>query len=89
MALSPVEQAYTDGVKEGLKLGQLMNSIEQYNIAIQQFNDNLNQTYGANASLMLLPKIATKNNAPASEFTSSKPIHKMDGTPGETTVLQY
>jgi hypothetical protein len=89
MALSPVEQAYVDGVKEGLKLGQLMNSIEQYNIAIQQFNDQLNQTYGTNASLMWLPKIATDNAVPTTTFTSSKPIHKMDGTPAKTTVMQY
>ena len=32
MALSPVEQAYIDGVKEGLKLGQLVNDVGQYNI---------------------------------------------------------
>jgi hypothetical protein len=86
MALSPVEQAYVNGVKEGLKLGQLMNNIEQYNIAIQQFNDQLNQTYGTNASLMWLPKIAV----PVTTFTGTpKPIHKMDGTPGEKTVVQY
>jgi hypothetical protein len=90
MALSPVEQAYVDGVKEGLKLGQLMNNIEQYNIAIQQFNDQLNQTYGTNASKMWLPKIATNNTVPTITFTGSqKPIHKMDGTPAETTVMQY
>ena len=35
MALSPVEQAYIDGVKEGLKLGQLVNNVDQYNIAMQ------------------------------------------------------
>ena len=51
MALSPVEQAYVDGVKEGLRLGQMANNINQYNIAIQQFNDQLNQTYGTNAVL--------------------------------------
>jgi hypothetical protein len=86
MALSPVEQAYLGGVKEGLKLGQLMNNIEQYNIAIQQFNDQLNQTYGTNASVMWLPKIAV----PAPIFTGTpKPIHKMDGTPAETNVVQY
>jgi hypothetical protein len=39
IALSPVEQAYIDGVKEGLKIGQLVNNVDQYNIAIQQFND--------------------------------------------------
>jgi hypothetical protein len=50
IALSPAEQAYIDGVKDGLKLGQLVNNVDQYNIAIQQFNDNLNQTFSGNAS---------------------------------------
>lgn len=89
MALSPVEQAYVDGVKEGLKLGQMANNIDQYNIAIQQFNDQLNQTYGTNASLMWLPKITTNNTAPATFTGSMKPIHKIDGSPAETTVIQY
>jgi hypothetical protein len=89
MALSPLEQTYMDGVKEGLKLGQLVNNIEQYNIAIQQFNDQLNQTFGSNASVMWLPKIATNNIAAATTFTSSKPVHKMDGTPAEATSVQY
>ncbi|VVB71959.1 Uncharacterised protein [uncultured archaeon] len=89
MALSPVEQAYMDGVNAGLKLGQLTNNIAQYNIAIQQFNDQLNQTYGENASLMWLPKIATKDPSTLNTFESQKPVHKMDGTPAETTVIQY
>jgi len=41
MALSPVEQAYVDGVNDGVKLGRLMNNVEQYNIAVQQFNDKI------------------------------------------------
>jgi hypothetical protein len=85
MALSPMEQAYVDGVNDGVKLGRLMNNVEQYNIAVQQFNDKINQTFGANASAMWLPKIATV--APDT-FTSMKPIHKMDGNPGEVTVIQ-
>jgi hypothetical protein len=90
MALSPVEQAYMDGVKEGLKLGQMAKNIDQYNTAIQQFNDQLNQTYGTNASLMWLPKIATDNTAPDTASTGSlKPVHKMDGSPSETTIIQY
>lgn len=87
-ALSPVEQAYVGGVNDGVKLGRLMNNIEQYNIAVQQFNDKINQTFGANASAMWLPKIATNNNLVPDTFTSMKPIHKMDGNPGEITVVQ-
>ena len=91
MALSPVEQAYVDGIKEGLKLGQLANNTDQYNLAIQQLNDNLNQTFGANASMMWLPKkITSDNTAPVVSFSGSlRPIHKMDGTPAETKVIQY
>ncbi len=91
MALSPVEQAYTDGVKDGLKLGQMVNNVDQYNLAIQQFNDQLNQTYGTNASQMWLPKIAVNNTIPDTTTTmgSLKPVHKMDATPGTTTVIQY
>jgi hypothetical protein len=89
MALSPIEQAYVDGVNAGVKLGKLVNNVEQYNIAVQQFNDKINQTFGANASVMWLPKIATNNTIPTDTFTSMKPIHKMDGTPGEVTVVQY
>ena len=89
MALSPVEQAYMDGVKEGLKLGKLASNADQYNTAIQQFNDQMNQTYGANASLMWLPKIAIDDAIPLSYTGSQKPIHKMDGNPTETTVMQY
>ena len=90
MALSPVEQAYTDGVKEGLKLGQMANNADQYNIAIQQFNDHLNQTYGTNASLMWLPKIAASNTVPdAASTVSLKPVHKIDASPTTTTVIQY
>ena len=71
-------------------LGQLMNNIGSYNIAIQQFNDQLNQTYGSNASKMWLPKMAAKYAVPANTFTgTTKPIHKMDGVPGEVTVVQY
>ncbi|MFZ2471813.1 MAG: hypothetical protein WAW52_07720 [Methanothrix sp.] len=89
MALSPVEKAYADGVNDGVKLGRLVNNVEQYNIAVQQFNDKINQTFGANASVMWLP-IATNNTIPASTFTGTpKPIHKMDGTPTETNVVQY
>ena len=91
MALSPVEQAYAGGVKDGLKLGQLVNNVDQYNLAVQQFNDQLNQTSGTNASLMWLPKIAVNNTVPDTTTTmgSLKPIHKMDATPGTTTVIQY
>jgi hypothetical protein len=91
IALSPVEQAYVDGVKEGLKLGQLVNNVDQYNIAIQQFNDNLNQTFSGNASKMWLPKIALNNNTipDISTFGNLKPVHKLDGTPAETTYMQY
>ncbi|MDD2834894.1 MAG: hypothetical protein PHY05_01970 [Methanothrix sp.] len=86
LALSPVEKAYADGVNDGVKLGKLMNNIEEYNIAVQQFNDKINQTFGANASVMWLPKIAV----PVSKFSGTpKPIHKMDGTPAETNVVQY
>jgi len=86
MALSPVEKAYADGVNDGVNLGRLVNNVEQYNLAVQQFNDKINQTFGANASVMWLPKIAV----PASTFTGTpKPIHKMDGTPAETNVVQY
>lgn len=84
MALSPVEQAYQDGVKAGLSLGQLINDLEQYNLAVQQFNDHLNQTFGANASLMWLPKKAVPIAA-----ATGKPVHKIDGTPGETSFIQY
>lgn len=90
LALSPVEQAYVNGVNDGVKLGRLMNNVEQYNIAVQQFNDKINQTFGANASVMWLPKIATNDTVPANTFVGvPKPIHKMDGTQGETTVVQY
>jgi hypothetical protein len=90
MALSPVEQAYAGGVKDGLKLGQLVNNVDQYNLAIQQFNNQLNQTYGANASMMWLPKIAVNNAIPDTTSSGSlKPVHKMDATPGTTTVIQY
>jgi hypothetical protein len=85
LALSPVEQAYVDGVNDGVKLGKLMDNIEEYNIAVQQFNDKINQTYRANASVMWLPKMAT----PTATFANLKPIHKMDGTPGEVTAVQY
>jgi hypothetical protein len=92
MALSPVEQAYLDGVKEGLKLGQLLNNVDQYNIAIQQFNDRLNQTFSSNASKMWLPKITANNNTLPDVSTAGylKPVHKIDGTPTEPTkYMQY
>jgi hypothetical protein len=90
LALSPVEKAYADGVNDGVKLGRLVNNVEQYNIAVQQFNDKINQTFGANASVMWLPKIAANNTVPVTTFTGMpKPIHKMDGTPAETNVVQY
>jgi hypothetical protein len=91
MALSPVEQAYIDGVKEGLKLGQLVNNVDQYNIAIQQFNDYLNQTFSGNASKMWLPKKTTINNTlpDISTIGDLKPVHKLDGTPATTTYMQY
>ena len=92
MALSPVEQAYVDGVNDGVKIGKLIDDAEQYNIAVQEFNDKLNQTFGANASLMWLPMMAANNaedNSQADSFSSAKPIHKMDGTPSETVVTQY
>ena len=91
LALSPVEQAYIDGVKEGLKLGQLVNNVDQYNIAVQQFNDNLNQTFSGNASKMWLPKMTPGNNTnPEMTIINGyvKPVHKMDGTPTETTLVQ-
>ena len=92
MALSPVEQAYLDGVKEGLKLGQLVNNVDQYNIAIQQFNDHLNQTFSGNASKMWLPKITANNSTvpDISTFDNFKPVHKIDGSPTETkNYMQY
>lgn len=93
LALSPIEQAYVDGVNAGVKLGKLMSNPEQYNIAVQQYNDNLNQTFGANASIMWLPMMAVNNTADAVQnidsYTSMKPVHKMDGTQGETTLVQY
>ena len=93
LALSPIEQAYVDGVNAGVKLGKLMSNPEQYNIAVQQYNDNLNQTFGANASIMWLPMMAVNNTADAVQnidsYTSMKPVHKMDGTQGETTLAQY
>lgn len=93
LALSPIEQAYVDGVNAGVKLGKLMSNPEQYNIAVQQYNDNLNQTFGANASIMWLPMMAVNNTADAAQpidsYTSMKPVHKMDGTQGETTLVQY
>ena len=87
MALSPVEQAYVNGVNEGVKLGRLMNNIEQYNIAVQQFNDKINQTFGANASAMWLPKIATNNTLVPDIFTRMKAIHKMDESHGRGLSL--
>ncbi|HPC90349.1 MAG TPA: hypothetical protein PLN19_07500 [Methanothrix sp.] len=92
LALSPIEQAYVDGVNDGVKLGRLMSNPEQYNIAVQQFNDKINQTFGANASLLWLPMMAVNTTVaaePIDSYTSMKPIHKMDGTQGETTVVQY
>jgi hypothetical protein len=92
MALSPVEQAYIDGVKEGLKLGQLVNSVDQYNIEVQQFNDHLNQTFSGNASKMWLPKMTLNNNTlpDISTFNNLKPVHKLDGSPTETqNYMQY
>jgi hypothetical protein len=93
MALSPVEQAYIDGVKEGLKLGQLVNNVDQYNIAIQQLNDYLNQTFSGNASKMWLPKMMTPNNDTLPDISTigdiNKPVHKIDGTPSVTNAMQY
>lgn len=92
-ALSPVEQAYFDGVKEGLKIGQLSNNIDQYNMAVQQFNDQINQTFAGNASEMWLPKLAesfNNNTLPdISEVGDLKPIHKIDGTPSQINAIQY
>jgi len=92
LALSPIEQAYVDGVNDGVKLGRLMSNPEQYNIAVQQFNDKINQTFGANASLLWLPMMAVNTTVaaePIDSYSSMKPIHKIDGTQGETTVVQY
>jgi hypothetical protein len=90
LALSPLEQAYVDGVNDGVKLGRLMGNIEEYNIAVQQFNDKINQTFGANASVMWLSKIAANNSAQMTIFTGTpKPIHKIDGMQGEVNVVQY
>jgi hypothetical protein len=91
IALSPVEQAYIDGVKEGLKIGQLVNNVDQYNIAIQQFNDHLNQTFSGNASEMWLPMIAAPSNntgLPDISAVSGKPVHKIDGS-SEINAVQY
>ncbi|HNX10082.1 MAG TPA: hypothetical protein PKL29_08195 [Methanothrix sp.] len=90
MALSPVEQAYVNGVNDGVKLGKAMADAEQYNTLVQQFNDKINQTFGANASIMLLPMMPVNNTATAAAttYSSTKPVHKMDGTPAETTVMQ-
>jgi hypothetical protein len=93
MALSPIEQAYVDGVNDGVKLGKLIDNAAQYNIAVQEFNDKLNQTFGANASLMWLPFMDVSNsagdNVVTDSYSSAKPIHKMDGTPAESVVVQY
>ncbi len=93
MALSPVEQAYIDGVKEGIKLGQLIYNIDQYNMAVVQFNDHLNLTFGRNASEMWLPKMALLNNnntlPDISAIGSLKPVHKIDGNPSEINAIQY
>jgi hypothetical protein len=91
IALSPIEQAYMDGVKIGLSLGQLVDNVDQYNAAIQQFNDHLNQTFAGNASQMWLPKKAVPNNTivDISTIGTLKPVHKMDGTPTEITAMQY
>ena len=81
-----------DGVNDGVKLGRLMSNPEQYNIAVQQFNDKINQTFGANASLLWLPMMTVNTTVaaePIDSYTSMKPIHKIDGTQGETTVVQY
>lgn len=89
MALSPVEQAYVNGVNDGVKLGKAMADAEQYNSIVQQLNDKINQTFGANASIMLLPMMPVNDTAPATTtYTSTKPVHKMDGTPAETTIMQ-
>ncbi len=56
-ALSPVEQAYVDGVNDGVSLGRLMNNIGEYNIAVQQFNDKINQTLGSRIADALAPKV--------------------------------
>ena len=93
MALSPIEQAYVDGVNDGVKIGKLIDDAAQYNIAVQEFNDELNQTFGANASLMWLPFMDVSNsaddNVAVDSYSSAKPIHKMDGTPAESVVVQY
>lgn len=92
MALSPVEQAYIDGVKEGLKLGQLATNVDKYNIAIQQFNDDLNQTFKGNASKMWLPKMIPNSGTLPDVSTIgdiNKPAHKIDGTPSVTNAMQY
>lgn len=93
MALSPVEQAYVNGVNDGVKIGKLIDNPAQYNIAVQDYNDKLNQTFGANASMMWLPFIDVSNKADdstsADSYSTTKPIHKMDGTPAESVVVQY
>lgn len=88
MALSPVEQAFVNGVNEGVRLGQLMGSADQYNAAAQRYNDMLNQTFPANASTMWLPLMAINETDESMSYISTKPIHKMDGTPAETVVMQ-
>jgi hypothetical protein len=92
MSLSPVEQAYIDGVKEGMQLGQLVNNIDQYNMAIEQFNNHLNQTFGGNASEMWLPKMAVPSNNTLPDISTVgnlKPVHKIDATPSEINAIQY
>lgn len=93
LALSPIEQAYVDGVNDGVKLGKLIDNPAQYNIAVQEYNDKLNQTFGANASMMWLPFMDDSEKADdvtnVDSYSTAKPIHKMDGTPSETVVTQY
>jgi hypothetical protein len=89
MALSSLEQAYMNGVNDGLKLGKLAGSVEDYNSAVQEFNDLLNQTFGANASSMWLPVMADNDTVTPDSLSSVKPVHKMDGTPSQVSVIQY
>jgi len=89
MALSSLEQAYMNGVNDGLKLGKLAGSIKEYNSAVQEFNDLLNQTFGANASSMWLPTLTDEDTVTSDSLSGVKPVHKMDGTPGQVSVIQY
>jgi len=49
----------------------------------------LNQTFGANASSMWLPTLTDEDTVTSDSLSGVKPVHKMDGTPGQVSVIQY